>query len=75
MVVPWISAVRPVARLAFEIHATPALSQGQQAFVGGKLRQHCLLMSKIRMMNKIKWRLLLPGASEPRLTELNPSGL
>jgi hypothetical protein len=22
-----------------------------------------------------KWRLLLPGASEPRLTELNPSGL
>src|SRR5881394_1256485 len=24
---------------------------------------------------KIKWRLLLPGASEPRLTELNPSGL
>ena len=26
-------------------------------------------------MNKIKWRLLLPGASEPRLTELNPLGL
>jgi hypothetical protein len=24
---------------------------------------------------KVKWRLLLPGASEPRLTELNPSGL
>jgi hypothetical protein len=24
---------------------------------------------------EIKWRLLLPGASEPRLTELNPSGL
>ncbi len=24
---------------------------------------------------KEKWRLLLPGASEPRLTELNPSGL
>src|SRR6202035_3410085 len=24
---------------------------------------------------KMKWRLLLPGASEPRLTELNPSGL
>src|SRR5277367_6562935 len=23
----------------------------------------------------MKWRLLLPGASEPRLTELNPSGL
>src|SRR5215813_7536868 len=23
----------------------------------------------------LKWRLLLPGASEPRLTELNPSGL
>jgi hypothetical protein len=23
----------------------------------------------------VKWRLLLPGASEPRLTELNPSGL
>jgi hypothetical protein len=22
-----------------------------------------------------KWRLLLPGASEPRLPELNPSGL
>ena len=22
-----------------------------------------------------EWRLLLPGASEPRLTELNPSGL
>ena len=22
-----------------------------------------------------RWRLLLPGASEPRLTELNPSGL
>ena len=22
-----------------------------------------------------KWRLLLPGASGPRLTELNPSGL
>jgi hypothetical protein len=22
-----------------------------------------------------KWRLLLPGASEPRLTELNPLGL
>ena len=34
-----------------------------------------MLMSKIRMMNKVKWRLLLPGASEPRLTELNPSGL
>src|SRR5690348_1689954 len=25
--------------------------------------------------NGCKWRLLLPGASEPRLTELNPSGL
>src|SRR6266403_301129 len=25
--------------------------------------------------SKLKWRLLLPGASEPRLTELNPSGL
>src|SRR6185437_1523608 len=24
---------------------------------------------------EMKWRLLLPGASEPRLTELNPSGL
>jgi hypothetical protein len=24
---------------------------------------------------KRKWRLLLPGASEPRLMELNPSGL
>src|SRR5580698_3683628 len=24
---------------------------------------------------KVKWRLLLPGASEPRLTELNPLGL
>jgi hypothetical protein len=27
----WISAVRPVTRLAFEVHATPATSQGQQA--------------------------------------------
>jgi hypothetical protein len=24
---------------------------------------------------EIKWRLLLPGASEPRLAELNPPGL
>jgi len=24
---------------------------------------------------KMKWRLLLPGASEPRLAELNPLGL
>jgi hypothetical protein len=24
---------------------------------------------------EMKWRLLLPGASEPRLVELNPSGL
>src|SRR5690242_17363566 len=27
------------------------------------------------VFGKLKWRLLLPGASEPRLTELNPSGL
>src|SRR5918999_4781471 len=26
-------------------------------------------------MKRIKWRLLLPGASEPRLAELNPLGL
>src|SRR5262249_46287058 len=26
-------------------------------------------------IREMKWRLLLPGASEPRLTELNPSGL
>src|SRR5947209_18399231 len=41
-------------------------------------------MSKIRVSQRtqrdtenaaIKWRLLLPGASEPRLTELNPLGL
>jgi hypothetical protein len=34
-----------------------------------------MLMCNIRITNKVKWRLLLPGASEPRLTELNPSGL
>ena len=28
-----------------------------------------------RSRSKIKWRLLLPGASEPRLAELNPLGL
>ena len=28
-----------------------------------------------RRKKKRKWRLLLPGASEPRLTELNPPGL
>src|ERR1700692_3424589 len=28
-----------------------------------------------KLPGKFKWRLLLPGASEPRLTELNPSGL
>src|SRR5262245_57630718 len=27
------------------------------------------------MLKKSRWRLLLPGASGPRLTELNPSGL
>src|SRR5579859_3944630 len=28
-----------------------------------------------RLAGEVKWRLLLPGASEPRLTELNPLGL
>src|SRR5882757_9842409 len=30
---------------------------------------------RVQSPGKLKWRLLLPGASEPRLTELNPSGL
>ena len=34
-----------------------------------------LVASWAGAVNGIKWRLLLPGASEPRLTELNPSGL
>ena len=33
------------------------------------------LPSQLGTASKRKWRLLLPGASEPRLTELNPSGL
>src|SRR3984893_18810464 len=39
---------------------------------GVKLRQRGRREGK---EGKDKWRLLLPGASEPRLTELNPSGL
>jgi hypothetical protein len=31
--------------------------------------------AKKRGRGGVKWRLLLPGASEPRLPELNPSGL
>src|SRR5215510_6062048 len=37
-------------------------------------RNAALSQSDIRQLNE-KWRLLLPGASGPRLTELNPSGL
>src|ERR1700742_375515 len=39
---------------------------------GVKLRQRGRRQGRTQ---KIKWRLLLPGASEPRLTELNPLGL
>ncbi len=56
-----------VARLAVSAHATPATGLGQQVLLRGW---------KSRFgAGKRKWRLLLPGASGPRLTELNPSGL
>src|SRR5215813_7074789 len=40
-------------------------------------RAHRVKLRQVRLASRqeIKWRLLLPGASEPRLTELNPSGL
>jgi len=71
MVVPWLNSVAPpVARLAFALHATLAAGAGQQG-LSVEFTAETPAIGKI----KIKWRLLLPGASEPRLTELNPSGL
>src|SRR6266850_1553125 len=40
---------------------------------GSNLRLKC--STGRQMGGKLKWRLLLPGASEPRLAELNPLGL
>src|SRR5258707_14999152 len=51
-------------------HATPAARRGQQA-----LPPLAEIPAKSRLQGKLKWRLLLPGASEPRLAELNPLGL
>jgi hypothetical protein len=51
-------------------HATLPAGRNQQ----GSWREIAAARSK-RAKTKDKWRLLLPGASEPRLTELNPSGL
>src|SRR5450631_285824 len=51
-------------------HATLPAGRGQQA-----CRWRWKFRQKAQVAGKSKWRLLLPGASEPRLTELNPSGL
>src|SRR6202162_6688257 len=51
-------------------HATPPIGRGQQC-----CRRWRQFRQKAQVEGKLKWRLLLPGASEPRLTELNPSGL
>src|SRR5205085_5709912 len=53
---------------------SPCYSGGKArsaGIVGGNCSSRCPATTQMQM----KWRLLLPGASEPRLTELNPPGL
>src|SRR5207237_7915578 len=53
---------------------SPCYSGGKArsaGIVGGNCSSRCPATTQMQM----KWRLLLPGASEPRLTELNPLGL
>src|SRR5258708_24626039 len=73
-------ATVPVSRLARLTHATPAGAAGQQAssveFPAEMLRQLANhKKTRKKSSRKMEWRLLLPGASEPRLAELNPPGL
>jgi len=60
-------------------HATPAEARGQQACrLWRKFRQtarHIHQANPAISIRQMKWRLLLPGASEPRPAELNPPGL
>src|SRR5271166_6087745 len=61
------SATPPRTTRPIICHRTPTAPQGQQAFPTDR--------QQLEPFEKMKWRLLLPGASEPRLTELNPLGL
>src|SRR5437588_1526084 len=67
---PGVSVAGPKARFACSHHATPAGTRGQQASSA-----EIAAVRPATMQGQMKWRLLLPGASEPRLTELNPPGL
>src|SRR5437588_3145172 len=67
---PGVSVAGPKARFACSRHATPAGTRGQQASAA-----EIAALRPATMQGQMKWRLLLPGASEPRLTELNPPGL
>src|SRR5437588_8319886 len=67
---PGVSVAGPKARFACSHHATPAGTRGQQASSA-----EIAALRPATMQGQMKWRLLLPGASEPRLTELNPLGL
>ena len=63
---------RPVRRLALWPLCYPGRTLRSAGQRGGFWSSCALAPGQ---MHKWKWRLLLPGASEPRLTELNPSGL